>query len=59
MSDVICDVTNDLLSCEEWDESRVFSNLSDFVPPDEEMTDIIPFAEVEDLDGKTCFLLQE
>ncbi len=49
MSDIICDVTNDLLLCEDWDESRVFSNLSDFVPQDEIMADNIPFAKAEDL----------
>ena len=49
MSDVICDVTNDLLLCKEWDESKVFSDLSNFVPPDEIMDDDVPFAKAESL----------
>ena len=49
MSDVMCDVTNDLLACEEWNENHVYSNLSDFVPPDEEMNDDIFFAQAEEM----------
>ena len=49
MSDVVCDVTNDLLRCKDWDEAKVYSPLSDFVPPNEVMSDDIPFAQAEDL----------
>ncbi len=49
MSDVICDVTNDLLMCDSWNEAEVYSKLSDFVPPDEELDEDIPFGQAKDL----------
>ena len=49
MSDIVCDVTNDLLLCKNWNESKVYSKLSNFVPPDEEMDEDIPFASAESL----------
>ena len=49
MSDIVCDVTNDLLQCENWNESKVHSLLSDFVPPDEELNEDIPLAQAEDI----------
>ena len=61
MSDIICDVTNDLLLCENWDETKTRSILSDFVPDDELLDDNIPFAQAEDLavdipiNDKGCF----
>ena len=54
MSDVMCDVTNDLLACEEWNEDQVYSNLSDFVPPDEEMNDDIFFAQAKEMGGRVA-----
>ena len=49
MSDTIFDVTNDLLLCEVWDESKTYPNLSDFVTPYEEMSEDVPFYKAEDL----------
>lgn len=49
MSDIVCDVTNDLLLCKNWNESKVYSKLSNFVPPDEEMDEDISFASAESL----------
>ena len=49
MSDIICDVTNDLLLCDEWNEEEVYSTLSNFIPPDEEMDPSIPFGTADDL----------
>ena len=49
MSDIICDVTNNLLRCDKWNKSKVHSLLSDFVPPDEELDKKIPLAQAEDL----------
>ena len=43
MSDIIFDTINDLLLCDDWDETKVFSEFSNFVPSDEEMDHLIPF----------------
>ena len=49
LSDMICDTINDLLLCEDWDETKVYSEFSDFVPPDEELDESIPFGKAESL----------
>ena len=49
LTDMICDTINDVLLCDDWDESKVFSEFSDFIPDDEEMDENIPFEEAKPL----------
>ena len=48
-TDMICDIINDVLLCDDWDESKVFSDFSNFVPADEELDKNIPFCEAKSL----------
>ena len=48
-SDIVVDCVNDLLECEEWDETKVFSEFIKNIPPPEPLSDDIPFAEARDL----------
>ena len=49
LSDIMCDTMNDVLLCEEWDETKVSSKFSDFIPEDEEIDDNIPFGKAENM----------
>ena len=49
LTDMICDTINDVLLCDDWDESKVFSDFSNFVPADEELDENIPFCEAKSL----------
>lgn len=40
---------NDVLLCDDWDESKVFSKFSDFVPTDKELDCNIPLGKAENM----------
>ena len=48
-SDILCDTTNDLLACKSWDEKQICSDFIKNIPPAENMSNNIPFAEASEL----------
>ena len=49
LSDLLADLINDLLSCKEWDETKIRSNYVTKIPAPVEMDQAIPFARSREL----------
>ena len=49
ISECVADITDNLLSCEEWDPKVLFSPLQRYIPPPQPLPDSIPFKEAKPL----------
>ena len=67
ISEPICDLTNDILRCQEWDPSILHSPIQAKIPPPKFLADDIPFAEAlptiveipEEDDGKADLYIDD